>query len=163
MKITLKMLESAGACTSVLEVWPEDGREIARESVAEMAREHPEWLVWGVGCLPVEVSSELLAAGADVHARDEYGQTALILAAGNGHTATVERLLAAGADVNARDQNGQTALMFAEGRGHTEMVERLLAAGADVNARDRNGRTALMLAAWRRQPETVKPNADAGH
>src|SRR5207237_1017898 len=39
----------------------------------------------------------LLAAGADVSAKNRKGQTALVLAARSGHTAVVERLRAAGA------------------------------------------------------------------
>ena len=49
----------------------------------------------------------LLAAGADVNAAGADGQTALILAAGEGDLSIVELLLAAGADVNAVAADGE--------------------------------------------------------
>ncbi len=44
----------------------------------------------------------LLAAGADVNAKNETGETALMRAAGNGHTAAVKALLAKAAAVDAK-------------------------------------------------------------
>ena len=72
----------------------------------------------------------MLAKGADVNAKDNTGQTALMFAAMVGDTATVEALLAAGADVNARNIGGATALIFAEAGGHTAVVELLKKAEA---------------------------------
>ncbi|MCI7698443.1 MAG: ankyrin repeat domain-containing protein [Akkermansia sp.] len=68
-----------------------------------------------------------MAAGATVNT---YQETALKMAAAEGHTEAVKLLLAAGADVNARDMNGWTALMEASDYGHTEIVKLLIAAGA---------------------------------
>ena len=62
--------------------------------------------------------------------RDREIGTALMLAAGGGHTEIVEALLASGADMNARYKNGRTSLMFAEECGYTEIVEVLKQAGA---------------------------------
>ena len=49
----------------------------------------------------------LLAAGADVNARNAYGQPPLHLAAFYGYEAIVDQLLAAGANVRNRNTNGQ--------------------------------------------------------
>jgi len=89
----------------------------------------------------------LLAAGADVKAKNEYGETALHQAAWYGHAAIVELLLAAGADVDAQDEAGWTALHEAAQEAHAAVVELLLAAGADVNAQSNAGWTALHQAA----------------
>jgi ankyrin repeat protein len=104
----------------------------------------------------------LLAAGADVRAVNESGQTALMKAArvdaGNEvktHVVMLELLLKRGVDVNARDKKGKTALMhaayewFTEAGGvfsHPEILRVLLEHGADVNAQDSQGDTALMMA-----------------
>ncbi len=97
-----------------------------------------------------------LERGADVNGKLEYsGWTALMLAAGEGHTKMVEVLLAKGAEVNATDVLKNTALIRAAVNGHTETVKVLLAHGAEVNARGRGG-TALMRAARYGYADTVK-------
>jgi len=54
---------------------------------------------------------------------------ALITAAREGYTETVETLLTKGADVNAKSK-GWTALMAAAQKGHTKIVRLLKQAGA---------------------------------
>ena len=110
----------------------------------------------------VEAVRLLLAAGADVRAVNESGQTVLMKAArvdaGNDvqtHVVMLQMLLKRGVDVNARDKKGKTALMhaayewFTEAGGifsHPEILRVLLEHGADVNAQDSQGDTALMTA-----------------
>jgi hypothetical protein len=48
----------------------------------------------------------LLEKGADVNARNDYGDTMLLMATQFGHTDVVELLLEKGADLNARDHTG---------------------------------------------------------
>ena len=86
----------------------------------------------------VEVIRELLKAGADIHAREDW---ALRMAAHNGHLEVVQELLKAGADVHARQD---LALRCAAGNGHLAVVQELLEAGADVHAEQDD---ALQLAA----------------
>ncbi|MBQ1960542.1 MAG: ankyrin repeat domain-containing protein, partial [Akkermansia sp.] len=62
----------------------------------------------------------LIKAGANVNAQDEDGNTALMDAADEGHTAVVLRLIQAGADVNARDDEGETALRKAIEERHAD-------------------------------------------
>ena len=88
----------------------------------------------------------LLAAKADVKAKDNSGFTALISASGPGYTEIVQALLAAKADVNAKTSQGATALMYASQNGHLDVVQVLLAAKADVNAKLGDGSTASFLA-----------------
>jgi len=87
-----------------------------------------------------------LASGADVNSRDDDGETPLMRAADDGHTAIVETLLKSGADVNAIDEDGETALMMAAEEGHAQIVKLLLDAGANANAKDEDGETALQKA-----------------
>ena len=54
----------------------------------------------------------LIAAGAELDIRDNYGDTAISRAAANGHTEVVRILAEAGADLNNRDNSGRTALYY---------------------------------------------------
>jgi ankyrin repeat protein len=72
----------------------------------------------------------LLAAGANVNAKEKNGITALMAASLAGHREVAALLLAKGAEVNAKDKNGKTALMFATRMNHPEVRELLIKAGA---------------------------------
>ena len=56
----------------------------------------------------------LLAAGADVMARDEDGSTPLHWAASNGTPANIQALLDAGADAKAKNKHGHTPWDYAQ-------------------------------------------------
>jgi ankyrin repeat protein len=97
-------------------------------------------------------------ATVDVHARDEFGRTALHLAAGRGDTAQVGALLAAGADPAALDSTiGASPLHLAAQSGSVEVVRMLLEAGAPVDQQaPSHGMTPLMVAVWHRRPAVVQ-------
>ena len=100
---------------------------------------------------------------ADVHARNQLGETALMWVARDGTTENLKVLLDAGADVHARDEYGTTALMNASQARTTENLKVLLDAGADVNARTgKDGWTVLMFAAANGTTENLKVLLDAG-
>ena len=61
----------------------------------------------------------------------KFGDTALILAARNGHDLCAHALLEAGPDPNKADMNGSTALMYAARYGHDLCASALLEAGSD--------------------------------
>lgn len=95
---------------------------------------------------------ELVAAGADVNARDSYGATVLMNAAHAGNVEMVKALIAAGAEVNATDELGWNAVHKAVynsdlDKGFPEVVAELARAGCDVNAKIGYGIRPLMLAA----------------
>ena len=130
-----------------------------------------------IACSRGELSraDELIAAGADINARDRFGNTALAYAAGGGHQQVVEMLLSCGADVGVKNNNGLTCLDLAAARGHTaiaallrharffhaardgdaRLLAQLMDAGADVNAQHTDGWTALMTAALYDRPEVA--------
>jgi ankyrin repeat protein len=86
---------------------------------------------------------ELLGAGARVDLHEKGYYSALMLAAGNGHTEVVRLLAAAGASVDDVEITHRwTALIWAAKRGHRDTVELLLELGADREARDDRGWTA---------------------
>jgi hypothetical protein len=105
---------------------------------------------------------KLLEAGADVHAKDASGLTALMWAFRRRRYDIRGMLLDAGADVNAKDVSGLTTLMWAVQSGEAVLVHTLLQAGADVNAKDNNGGTALMKAAWQGNTYIVRALLEAG-
>ncbi|HXZ33467.1 MAG TPA: ankyrin repeat domain-containing protein [Terriglobales bacterium] len=75
---------------------------------------------------------QLLASKADVNARDQSGESALIHACRNPHASVelVKALMAAGADLNIRGHNDYTALGWAAVRGNTAVAQLLRRAGA---------------------------------
>lgn len=93
----------------------------------------------------------LLESGADIDARDGYGQTALMLATPRGHEAVVRRLIEAGADLDVTAKYGLSALMLAVVNHHDAVARALAAAGADLTLRGTGeggffGKTAADLA-----------------
>lgn len=86
----------------------------------------------------------------DVNARACEDETALHLAAANGHHDSVRILLKQGAEVDPEDENGCTPLMFAALKNHAHCVNELLGHGADFARNNVEGETALSLAVRQR-------------
>jgi ankyrin repeat protein len=106
----------------------------------------------------VEAVRALLGSGADVNARDRYGQTALMLAAHHGHRGIVETLVGAGADLNVTAKYNLSALMLALVAGHIAIARFLARGGADLRIRGSGaagfaGKTAHDLAVAREMDE----------
>lgn len=91
------------------------------------------------------VVEALLAAGADVAARDSGGWTALHFA-GRADVRAVELLLAAGADPRATADDGTSALHAAAEHNNVETARALIAAGADPTAPNDQGLTPVDFA-----------------
>jgi ankyrin repeat protein len=79
----------------------------------------------------------------------DTGISALITAAGSGHTETVGSLIRAGASLDLQtSDNGATALFMAAFLGHSEIVDNLIRAGASLDLQTSNGYSALIAAAY---------------
>ncbi|MCH5285698.1 MAG: SprT-like domain-containing protein [Akkermansiaceae bacterium] len=91
----------------------------------------------------IELATYLLSIGVSPQSTNEYGVSALHLAAEQENPAFLRLLLDAGADMHCLSKQGATLLHTAAGRGRAENIRLLLAAGADVNARDKHNRTPL--------------------
>lgn len=103
-----------------------------------------------------QIARKLLAAGADVRARNRRGGEPLHYAADgfpgsaawnpNAQAATVTVLIEAGADPNATDKSGVTPLHRAVRTRCAAAVRALLDGGADADGKNRNGSTPMQLA-----------------
>ena len=90
----------------------------------------------------------LLARGSlDVNQGTRDGKTALMCAAGLGHSSIVRILLNKGADASIADDNGITALLLSAANGHVAATTILAEAGADLQDSDSGGYTPLHMAA----------------
>ncbi len=95
----------------------------------------------------VDIVRQLLEAGASVTRKDQFGGTALGLAASHEEPEAVRLLLAAGADPNESPPPfHRTPLHIAAEHGQFEAILLLLVAGADPNLRDKDGHTPADLA-----------------
>jgi ankyrin repeat protein len=119
----------------------------------------------------VDAVKALLAAGADVNAKETWnGQTALMWAAAEGHAPVVQALIAGGADIRMGSNAGTTPLIFAVRKGDMASVNALLAAGADVNEKRPDLATPLLVAIINGHEDLVDlllekgadPNAEGG-
>lgn len=83
---------------------------------------HHTALMFAASVAHTDVGRLLLAARADVHARDVFGNTVLVHASGGGISPNIQALLAAAPDVHPKTAMSHTALMYAKSRGHTAIV-----------------------------------------
>lgn len=102
-------------------------------------------LMRAAGVNNVELLRMLIAAGAKVNLRDQWGLSALSYAV--HFPPNLRLLIEAGANVNTRDLHKNTTLMMSALAFEVpvESVRVLLEAGANVNLRNEDGETALSL------------------
>ena len=85
----------------------------------------------------------LVEGGADVNAKDVFGDSPLHKAIDKDHGGMVSLLVELGADVNAKNAFGDPALHRAIFKGDVEIVRILVEAGADADLRNAFGDSAL--------------------
>lgn len=110
----------------------------------------------------IEVIEDLLDSGMQVDATDEFGRTALILAAMGGQLEVMQFLIERGSDVNFRAQeSGMTPLLALLATLHSEAVyysgtEFLIEAGANISIFDSTGKTTYDWAKQRVSEERIR-------
>jgi uncharacterized protein len=103
-----------------------------------------DWVISAAALGEFRLLDYLLAAGVDVNARAQYGESPLGAAAAAGQIQTARLLLARGARLESRTAGSfETPLLEAAQMNHTDMVRLLLDQGANPNSRDVMDRTAL--------------------
>eukprot|EP01046_Picozoa_sp_COSAG06_P077824 COSAG06_NODE_25529_length_634_cov_4.142056_1_plen_117_part_10 len=81
----------------------------------------------------------MLAAEAELDARDKQGSTAFLAACFDGQVGCMDVLQQAGCDVSAITIQDQTGLHLSVAKGHAAAVRWMLAAEAELEARDKEG------------------------
>ncbi|KAL4804051.1 ankyrin repeat-containing domain protein [Aspergillus unguis] len=89
----------------------------------------------------------LLTNGANPHATDLRGKTALHYAAQRGNRLAISHLVYDGAEVHKRSKTGMTPILSAAAAGSYTGVEAMIMEGADVNDEDEEGDSVLIKAA----------------
>lgn len=93
----------------------------------------------------LELLESLLDKGASTNFCDQYGLTALHIAAIKGNKNAVMILVEYGANLECQDSDGNTPLHLAVESGCNETVEVLVNRGANINAKSKKGATPLQL------------------
>ena len=101
---------------------------------------------WKNGRNP-DILQLFLDHNADIHARDEYGNTVLHFAVETGFFELAQNLLKRNADVNSQNNHGSTPLLLASEFANPNVVQLLLDHNADLYLRDSDGDTPLHCAA----------------
>jgi ankyrin repeat protein len=105
-----------------------------------------EALGWAAKARKTEAVKFLIAKGAEVDARDQRGETALMCASRIGSAETVKVLIDGGAKPNETTKDGKSPLIYAAEANRYEPIKVLLENGADASIKDGAGNTALEYA-----------------
>ncbi len=109
----------------------------------------------------LDAMKTLVAAGADVNAKNAFDSTALLVCSTD--LAKVRFLIEKGADVNARSKPGRTALLIAASyNGGSEIVRLLIDKGATVAVHGASGETPLTEATSANDTASIKLLVEKG-
>ena len=109
--------------------------------MAASQEELVELLVDGARYGDMEDVEMALSHKLPVDSADEYGRTAMHMAAANGHEEVIARLIAAGASVVLKNAEGNTPLHWACLNGHKTVVKTLMDKGASAAVVNNSGKT----------------------
>jgi ankyrin repeat protein len=109
--------------------------------MAASQEELVELLIDGARYDDMEDVDLALSHNVPVDSADDYGRTAMHMAAANGHEEVIARLLAAGASVVLKNSEGNTPLHWACLNGHKAVVKILLDKGAVAAVVNNSGKT----------------------
>lgn len=103
-----------------------------------------------------------IAQGASTDARDERGETALLIAMREKHVGVVRELLCHKPALDCHDERGNQPLHYAANYGQVEAIDALLDAGADIHAKNQFGSTPLHVAADWHQSAAIRRLLERG-
>ncbi len=108
-------------------------------------------------CMPLKVNCANISK-----LNAEKGVTALMAAARDGDSKTIQTLLDNGADIHAQDNFSMTPLMAAALMWQSQAIQALMDNKADIHAQDKDGATALMIAAVMGHSQAIQILLDNG-
>jgi HEAT repeat protein len=89
----------------------------------------------------------IIDKGCDINVIDDYGASALMVAAIRGEFEIAKLLIDNGADINARDVRDNTPLTLAADNGHLDIVKLLIDNGAELNIEHAPDKASIVNAA----------------
>ncbi len=112
----------------------------------------------GVACMNgrVKIADMLLAAGADIDARDKAGNAPIHVTCRSGSKQLLALLIEKGANLTVTNNAGLRPINLATLMGHVELVRLLIDHGVDVMTPGSFGETPLHFASFRGYTDTVK-------
>lgn len=115
-------------------------------------------LHFAIGMEYIPAAKTLITLGADINAKNSYGEIPLSIAAVSGSNEMVQLLITKGAEVDpkAKNSHGWTLLYSAARGGVLSFAEQLIAKGADINAKTKWGTTPLFEAARKGNSEMIQ-------
>lgn len=103
----------------------------------------------------------LLAAGADINAKDSNNSSILSFMVRKNIIKMIDYLLDNGSDIETRDSVNMTPLMIAVYQNQPEITDILVKRGAKVDAQTSDGHTPLMMACMKSSVKIVRTLKDA--
>ena len=94
-----------------------------------------------------EIFKMLVDGGADINAKNPWGERPLHRAISSDSSTFVNMLIEGKANINAKDNDGFTPLSVAVKNNNSPFILKLIEAGADINAMSKRGKTPLHVAA----------------
>ena len=129
----------------------------AREDPNKRSDDGTTPLMWAVNKGDVAEVRRLLRLGANPKLVNNYGASAMSLAAEVANTDILKLLIETGVDPDSANPEGMTALLAVARTGNVEAAQVLLKAGAKVDAKEKwGGQTPLMWASARRHPAMME-------
>lgn len=98
----------------------------------------------------------LIECGVDKNAKNDFGNSPLIIASWRGHLEIVKYLISIGCDKEAKNNKSSTAMIRAAIFGRLDVIQYLVSVGADKEAKTNSSCTPLMKAASNGHLEVVK-------
>lgn len=100
-------------------------KESASETISTQPNDIEKRLIDSAASGNCEEAQKCIELGVNLNAANQYGATALHLAALHGHEEVVKALLQSGADRSIQNKAGKTAIQLCEENGHHEIANLL--------------------------------------